>query len=109
MASALCSRVPRSRLPQKSAVTRPISAKVPLIHDPFMKTILVPIDFSDVTPRVLDAARELAGAFAAKIVLLHVSEPEPDFVGFEPGPIAVRATIARDFKKEHQQLDAART
>jgi nucleotide-binding universal stress UspA family protein len=74
-----------------------------------MKTILVPIDFSDATPRVLDAARELAGAFAAKIVLLHVSEPEPDFVGFEPGPIAVRATIARDFKKEHQQLDAART
>lgn len=70
-----------------------------------MKTILVPVDFSDVTTRVLETARVLSRAFGAKLVLLHVSEPEPDFIGFEPGPIAVRTAVARDFKKEHQKLE----
>lgn len=70
-----------------------------------MKTILVPVDFSDVTPRVVEAARAIAKAFDARMVLLHVSEPEPDFIGFEPGPMAVRTAVARDFKKEHQKLE----
>jgi nucleotide-binding universal stress UspA family protein len=70
-----------------------------------MKTILVPIDFSDVSSRVVNTAHELARSFGARLVLLHVSEPEPDFVGFEPGPVAVRATVARDFRKEHQKLE----
>src|SRR6266511_1167453 len=74
-----------------------------------MKTILVPVDFSDVTTRVLDASRNMARALGAKLILLHVSEPEPDFVGLEPGPMAVRATVARDFRKEHQKLDELRT
>ena len=74
-----------------------------------MKTILVPVDFSDVTTRVLDASRNMARALGAKLVLLHVSEPEPDFVGFEPGPMAVRTSVARDFRKEHQKLDELRT
>src|SRR6187431_3439797 len=73
-----------------------------------MKTILVPVDFSDVTTRVLDASRSMARAHSAKLVLLHVSEPEPDFVGFEPGPVAVRTTVARDFRKEHQMLEELR-
>jgi nucleotide-binding universal stress UspA family protein len=70
-----------------------------------MKTILVPVDFSDVTPRVVETARSMAQAFQARIVLLHVSEPEPDFIGFEPGPMAVRTAVARDFKKEHKKLE----
>lgn len=74
-----------------------------------MKTILVPVDFSDVTPRVIDTARSLAAAYGSKLILLHVTEPEPDFVGFEPGPIAVRTSVAHDMKKEHQKLDQLRT
>jgi nucleotide-binding universal stress UspA family protein len=70
-----------------------------------MKTILVPIDFSDISSRVVNTAQELARSFGARLVLLHVSEPEPDFVGFEPGPVAVRTTVARDFRKEHQKLE----
>jgi nucleotide-binding universal stress UspA family protein len=50
-----------------------------------MKTILVPIDFSDATTRVIDTAKQFAAAFGSRLVLLHVTEPEPDFVGFEPG------------------------
>ena len=39
-----------------------------------MKCILVPIDFPDVTPPVIDLARELAKALGAEIHLLHVKE-----------------------------------
>jgi len=74
-----------------------------------MKTILVPVDFSDVTPRVTEQAETLARTFGARLVLLHVSEPEPDFVGFEPGPVSVRSSVAQDFRKERQQLDTLRT
>jgi nucleotide-binding universal stress UspA family protein len=70
-----------------------------------LQTILVPVDFSDVTAKVTRTAAELARAFGAKVILLHVSEPEPDFVGFEPGPQPVRISVARDFRHEHQQLD----
>lgn len=71
-----------------------------------MKTILVPVDFSDATPRVLAAARQLAEAFGSRIVLLHVAEPEPEFVGFDAGPVSVRTAVAGDFRHEHQQLEA---
>lgn len=70
-----------------------------------MKTILVPVDFSDVTDAVLDAARQFAAAFEARIIVINVAEPEPDFVGFEAGPPSVRVAVARDFKAERQRLD----
>lgn len=74
-----------------------------------MKTILVPIDFSDVTKPVIDTAREFAAAFASRLILLNVAEPEPDFVGFEAGPPTVRMAVARDFKVERQRLDELKT
>ena len=70
-----------------------------------MKTILVPVDFSDTTPVVIETAKRFAMTFGSRVVLLHVSEPEPDFVGFEPGPLAVRQTVARDLKAEHQKVE----
>jgi len=39
-----------------------------------MKRILVPIDFSDVTPPVINLARQLARALGAEIHLVHVKE-----------------------------------
>jgi nucleotide-binding universal stress UspA family protein len=39
-----------------------------------MKRILVPIDFSGATPRVIDVARQLAKALDAEIHLVHVKE-----------------------------------
>ena len=71
-----------------------------------MKTILVPVDFSDATPGLIETAKKFATTFGSRVVLLHVSEPEPDFVGFEPGPMAVRQTVARDLKGEHEKLEA---
>lgn len=71
-------------------------------------TLLVPIDFSDVTPNVLDTARTLALALKSRVVLLHIAEPEPDFVGFEPGPVSVRTSVAKEFHTQHKQLDEAK-
>ena len=39
-----------------------------------MKRILVPIDFSDATPRVINLAQQLAKALDAEIHLVHVKE-----------------------------------
>ena len=74
-----------------------------------MKTILVPVDFSDVTTQVVETARQFAAAFQSRLVVLHVAEPEPDFVGFEAGPPTVRVATARDFKVERQRLDIIKT
>lgn len=70
-----------------------------------MKTILVPVDFSDATLPVVDTAALYARAFGASLILLHVAEPDPDFVGFEPGPMSVRQAVARDFRKERARLE----
>lgn len=69
-----------------------------------MKTILAPIDFSDVTKAVVRSAADLAKAFQAALYLLHVAPSDPDFIGYEPGPQTVRDSVARKFRKEHQQL-----
>lgn len=49
-----------------------------------MKTILALIDFSDVTPRILDHAQAMSKAFRSEVVLIHVVPPEPLVVDFAP-------------------------
>lgn len=70
-----------------------------------MNTIVAALDFSDVTPALIDIARKMALAHGATLYLLHVEPPEPDFVGYEPGPEHVRNSVAqeaiRHFKEEN--------
>lgn len=73
-----------------------------------IQTLLVPIDFSDVTEKVIETAETLALLFKGRVVLLHVVEPDPDFVGFEPGPVTVRSSVAKEFHEEHQRLQDAK-
>jgi universal stress protein A len=54
-----------------------------------MKTILVPVDFSDVTLKVVKSAVHLAKPFQSKIILMHVSEAAPSVMGIGGGPDAV--------------------
>src|SRR5260221_1593952 len=51
-----------------------------------IKSILIPIDFSAPSLRVLDYAADFARQFGAKLTLLHVMEPmgTPDFAGSFP-------------------------
>ena len=69
------------------------------------KTLLVPVDFSDVTARVTEEAGTMASAFQAEIILVHVQEPEPDFVGFEPGPPMVHVNVIQEVHALRKQLE----
>lgn len=66
--------------------------------------ILAAIDLSAATDKVLEAARQSASLAAAELWLLHVVEPEPAFVGFDPGPQTVRDQVAQKVHKEHEAL-----
>jgi nucleotide-binding universal stress UspA family protein len=71
-----------------------------------MKNILVPLDLSPSGDRVVHTAAELAGPLGAKLWLVHVAAPDPDFVGFKAGPHYVREQRADVLRKEHVELQA---
>jgi nucleotide-binding universal stress UspA family protein len=66
--------------------------------------ILVGVDLSDSTDKVVSYAEKTANALCSKLWILHVAEPEPDFVGYEAGPQSVRDFISKKFHKEHRQI-----
>lgn len=69
-----------------------------------IKSILVPIDFSDVTEAVLSAASEFAKAFHAKIVLTHVALVKHIAAGLEVCPDAVNASVAEQLGEANRRL-----
>jgi nucleotide-binding universal stress UspA family protein len=69
-----------------------------------MKTIVVPVDFSDVTNAMIEKAVEMARAFSCSLTLIHVVEPEPDFVDYTPGPEVMREMVAEDLRQERHRL-----
>jgi nucleotide-binding universal stress UspA family protein len=69
-----------------------------------MKRILVALDFSEVTEKLLAQACSLASAFEAELRFLHVAAPNPAFVGYEAGPQAVREQRAELLRREHRLL-----
>jgi nucleotide-binding universal stress UspA family protein len=66
--------------------------------------ILVAIDLSKSSEIIIGKMKELTKALSAKIWLLHVAEPNPDFVGYEVDTDVMRDVIAKRFQKEHSQL-----
>jgi nucleotide-binding universal stress UspA family protein len=71
-----------------------------------MKNILVPVDFSAETERVLGIAATIGRCFNAKLWLVHVAAPDPDFVGFDAGPSYVREQRAEVLRQEHTDIQA---
>lgn len=69
-----------------------------------MNDILVPVDFSESTERVVETAAALAQAFGGVVRLVHVAAPDPDFVGYDAGPPAVRDQVAAELRSEHRAL-----
>jgi nucleotide-binding universal stress UspA family protein len=69
-----------------------------------MKNILVTLDLDDQEKLLIDKAFELAKPFEAKIWLLHIAAPEPDFVGYEVGPQYIRDARSNDLRKEHKLI-----
>ncbi len=66
--------------------------------------LLVPLDLSSATDRVLDSTRAVARDTGAAVWLLHVAEPDPAFVGYEAGSDGVREQIAHEYREEHRRL-----
>ncbi|HMP77613.1 MAG TPA: universal stress protein [Kiritimatiellia bacterium] len=71
-----------------------------------MKRILVPVDFSSTTDAVIGVGAALAKSLGAELFLLHVAQPEPEFITYEPGPASVRQAVAREISEEHRKLHA---
>jgi len=66
--------------------------------------ILVALDFSGCTEAILERAVDLARAFSAKLWLLHVAEPRPGFVGWDPSTELMRDEVAALYRQEHREL-----
>ena len=66
--------------------------------------LLVAVDFSDSSQKIIEYVKEWAKFVSSKIWLVHVAEPDPEFVGYKVDPPEMRDVIAKRFHKEHQQL-----
>ncbi|WP_107666205.1 universal stress protein [Cyanothece sp. BG0011] len=66
--------------------------------------LLVAVDCSDSTQKVVNKAQEMAKALSATLWIIHVAQPEPDFVGYETGPQTERDYVAQRFRTEHSQI-----
>ena len=67
--------------------------------------VIVALDFSEVTRDVLEVVGRISATGSMKLYLVHVAEPDPDFVGWQAGPDVVRKQVAEEFRREHRQLD----
>lgn len=72
-----------------------------------MKMLLVPVDFSDSSGRLLAAAEAEARSRGAGMVLFHAIEPAAEVAGFETDPEMMRLKIGQDLDNE-KRVEAAR-
>jgi nucleotide-binding universal stress UspA family protein len=73
-----------------------------------IKNILVAVDFNDNIGDLIGYAESIATKFGSKVWMIHVSAPDPDFVGYEPGPQYIRDSRAEELKEEHRRLQDLR-
>ena len=69
-------------------------------------SILAAIDLSESSEIIAQKAGEIAWAFSSNLWIIHVAAPEPDFIGYDADPQTLRDGVARNFHKEHAQLQA---
>jgi nucleotide-binding universal stress UspA family protein len=69
-----------------------------------MKNILVTLELDESSQKIVDYAGGLAKKLDAKLWLVHITAPEPDFVGYKVGPQYVRDARADEIKGELAEL-----
>lgn len=69
-------------------------------------SILVAVDLSPASEKVVEAAGRIAKLTGASVYILHAAEPEPDFVGYDAGPEVVRTQVAQELRREHRDVQA---
>ena len=73
-----------------------------------LKNIMVAVDFNDSVGDLLSFAESLASNSGSNVWIVHVAEPDPDFVGMVTGPQYIRDMKAEDLKEEHKTLQSLR-
>ena len=68
--------------------------------------LLAAIDLSSSTKAVVDHVINLAVPLSTSVWVLHVADPEPDFVGYDVGPQSERDAMAEQYHREHAELQA---
>ena len=69
-----------------------------------MKNILVTVELEEESSALLEMAEQIASKFNAKVWLVHVAAPEPDFIGYSTGPQYIRDMLAKDLRNEHKMI-----
>jgi nucleotide-binding universal stress UspA family protein len=79
------------------------------VDDARMKTVIVPVDFSDASGKLVSEAEAEAGRRGAALRLLHVIEPTAEVAGFETDPEMMRLRVGQDLdaaqRIEHTRLE----
>jgi nucleotide-binding universal stress UspA family protein len=68
-------------------------------------TVLVAVDFSAVTDQTLATVQRCCPLAGLRVVVLHVAEPDPAFVGWDAGPDVVRDQVASELRREKHQVE----
>jgi len=70
-----------------------------------MRTLVVAIDFSDITPLLMKEAARMARCLEARVYLIHIAAPDPDFIGYGVGPVQERQFRAKELHNEKTSLE----
>lgn len=66
--------------------------------------ILIALDLSPATETIVSQTRKLFSEKGEHVILLHVADPEPEFIGYDPGPQTVRDQVADRFREDHARI-----
>ena len=69
-------------------------------------TVLVAVDMSAASVQAVEAVRRLFPAQGLRVIVVHVAEPNPAFVGWEAGPEVVRDQVAETIRRERHEVEA---
>jgi nucleotide-binding universal stress UspA family protein len=68
--------------------------------------LLVALDLSPITEIILKTVKTLAKKSKAEVTLLHVLQPDPDFVGYGVGPQAERDFVAKKIQENRATVQS---
>jgi nucleotide-binding universal stress UspA family protein len=72
-----------------------------------ISTIVACVDSPEAhVEKLIHQAVFFSSLLGARLVLLHVSSPHPDFVGYDAGPQSVRDSTAKTLRTEHHALQS---
>jgi len=71
-----------------------------------VKSILVPVDFSKATDRVLQATVTMAKALDARVMVMNVAPREPDVLGHQLTPKVITEPVPEDVRERYDKLMA---